>query len=118
MANYLNELNLDSDEVVLHILRKTNLFEKFIQQCIEIQKTDTFLYFLDFVEDYLKNEAPVIKEEKATGSSGDFPVLTREYMGIYFVQTPDFEDRGYFLSVDGSNFAASDITDNYTSQDN
>jgi hypothetical protein len=109
-----NELKIDDDLLVAHIVNRTDLLSKFIKESRNSPALEDSGDFLDFCHDYINNEAIYIDEQEAHGSFGPFLVSICEYQGIFFVQAPDFEDRGLFLNRSDADMAAEDITSNYS----
>ena len=92
------ELKIDSPSLISHIQSNTDLSDKFKAR---FENEDDRDFFLDFCFDEIINESKLVHESEACGRDDEpFPISVNEYQGIYFVQAPEFDDRGFFLHLD------------------
>lgn len=103
--------NIDSAEIVYHMLAKTDILQKYLASS---KGHFDFFAFVDFASDYVKNEANPFANLDAVGAYDEtFEVVVVEYQGIYFVQANEFDDIGFFLSRSEAEEAAKDLASHY-----
>jgi len=106
------QLSFDSKEIAAHIARDPANSDEFGQSIIGPDgklTPDAHDYFLDEVV----NESEVVAEYECSGSGGEFPACVMEWRGIFWVQAPEFDDIGYFLSMEEAVFHAEEIAEAY-----
>ena len=71
--------------------------------------------FADYCFAEIHERAEVYRTYDCIGAYDEpFQVTIREYQGVFFVQAPEFNDRGFFLDVDMAVHAAEDIANNFS----
>ena len=107
-----DQLEIEDDKIVDHLLNKTDLKQKYKDQYNEevvLGKEGNLTEFLEFAEEEITNSAIVAHEIDAIGAYDDpFSFRTREYQGIFFVDALDLDMPGYFLSKDDANAYAAE----------
>lgn len=92
----MSEIAFNSDEMIAHIVKKTDLLDKYVQA-----NKDNFSFdpdeFHDFAYDEVHNSGKEIHHEVAYGGLGPFHIQVIEYSGIFYLCAPDFDNVGYFL---------------------
>ena len=98
------QLSLSDREMLEHIRNKTDLIQKFqestdiaITEAQDIESDD----FQNFLTDWLKNESTCVESYDKVVSYYDeemeFPHNVLEYQGIYFYESMEYDDVGYWL---------------------
>lgn len=100
----MRELNIQSTELLAHIASNTDLPARY-------DEGD----FADYCFSEIHERAEIYRTYDCIGAYDEpFQVTIREYQGVFFVQAPEFNDRGFFLDVDMAVHAAEDIADNFS----
>ena len=100
----MRALNIQSAELLAHIATNTDLPAR----CDEGD-------FADFCFAEIHEHAEIYRTYDCVGAYEEpFQVTIREYQGVFFVQAPEFDDRGFFLDVDMAVHAAEDIASNFS----
>ena len=101
MDTPMQELDINSAELLAHIMTNTDLPDRFANdECFSDRCFTAIHEYAGICRTY---ECLAAHEEP-------FQVVVREYQGVFFVQAPEFDDRGFFLDVD----AAEDIASNFS----
>ena len=95
------EFEIDDDKVIAHIIKNTDLLNKFLADLDDDTSFD-FGAFLDFCSD----ELWVAEEFCREVAYGAFDVCVLEHQGISFVRVTEFADIGYFLDIEDAKSAA------------
>lgn len=106
------QLSFDSKKIAAHIVNDPANSDDFGQPITGpdgMLTPDAHDYFMDEVA----NQSEVVAEYECSGSGGEFPVCVMEWRGIFWVQAPEFDDIGYFLSMEDAVFHAEDIAESY-----
>jgi hypothetical protein len=105
MDKPVQELNINSAELLAHIMTNTDLPARFADdEC-----------FSDRCFTAIHEYAGIWRTYECLGAHEEpFQVVVREYQGIFFVQAHEFNDRGFFLDVDMAVDAAEDIANNFS----
>ncbi len=106
------QLPFNSKGIAAHIARDPANFDDFGQPITGpdgMLTPDAHDYFLDEVA----NQSEAVAEYECSGSGGEFPAYVMEWRGIFWVQAPEFDDVGYFLSMEEAVFHAKDIAESY-----
>lgn len=106
------QLSFDSKEIAAHIANIPANLDDFGQP---ITGPDGMLTpnARDYFVDEVANQSEVVAEYECSGSSGEFPACVMEWRGIFWVQAPEFDDIGYFLSLEEAVFHAEEIAEAY-----
>lgn len=101
----MRELDIHSAELLTHIATHTDLPTRYADEGD----------FADFCVSEIHEHADTYCGYDCIGADEEpFQVTIREYQGIFFVQAPEFNDRGFFLDVDMAVHAAEDIVNNFS----
>lgn len=107
-----DKLSFDSNEIAGHIARNPLNVKSFGRPILDsegILTPDAHDFFLDQVS----NDSECLETYDCFGSGGEFGVSIMEWRGIFWVQAPEFDHIGYFLSVEEAAFYALDIAESY-----
>jgi len=105
MDKPMQELDINSAKLLAHIRTNTDLPARYSDD----------EYFPDHCCTALQEYARICRTYECLGAHDEpFQVVVREYQGIFFVQAPEFNDRGFFLEVDIAIEAAEDIANNFS----
>ena len=100
----MQELDINSAELLAHIMTNTDLPARYAEGD-----------FADFCFSEIHERADIYRIYDCIGAYEEpFQVTIREYQGVFFVQAPEFEDRGFFLAADLAVDAAEDIAMNFS----
>ena len=104
MDKPMQELDINSAELLAHIMTNTDLPARYADdEC-----------FPDLCFTAIHEYAGICRTYECLGAHDEpFQVVVREYQGVFFVQAPEFDDRGFFLDVDMAVHAAEDIASNF-----
>ncbi len=106
------QLSFNSKEIAAHIANNPVNLDDFGQPIAGpdgMLTPDAHDYFLDEVA----NQSEVVAEYECSGSGGEFPACVMEWRGIFWVQAPELDDIGYFLSIEEAVFHAEEIAEAY-----
>ena len=106
----MNGLSINCPELLDYLAINTKLPSRCTSQA-------SYEEFADFCLAEIEIHGDTYRTYDCIGSDGThFPVLIREYQGVYFVQAPEFDDRGFFLDVNDALKAAEEIVENFSSK--
>ena len=92
------QLSFDSKEIATHIANNPATLDDFGQPITGsdgMLTPDAHDHFLDEIA----NQSEVVAKYECSGSGGEFPACVMEWRGIFWVQAPEFDDIGHFLSL-------------------
>ena len=105
MVRSTRELDIHSAELLAYISVNTDL---------PVRHQDEG-DFADFCFAEIHEHADIYRTYDCVGAYDEpFQVTIREYQGVFFVQAPEFNDRGFFLDVDMAVHAAKEIANNFS----
>ena len=97
-------VDIEDPDLIEHIIAKTDLvprFEKTRGVKFSLVAETTRNDFLEFVQDEIKSEAICVESfdrvVEMYGEEESFPHMVMEFQGIYFYQSMDYDDVGYWL---------------------
>ena len=92
----MSEIAFNSDEVIAHIVKNTDLLDKYVQA-----NKDNFSFdpdeFYDFAYDEVHSSGREIHHEVAHSGLGPFHIQVIEYCGIFYLCALEYDNVGYFL---------------------
>ena len=94
-----DNLAIDNDQIVLHIIKNTDLLTKYLAQSSS-DSTFDFLSFLDYCSDTIPDDAKDVYVIEAYNSNGPFEIRVSEYQGIFWVTQIEGDRVEYFLNLD------------------
>jgi hypothetical protein len=101
----MRELDIQSAELRAYIAANTDLPSRYAHEGD----------FADYCFSEIHERAEIYRTYDCIGAYDEpFQVTIREYQGVFFVQAPEFDDRGFFLDVDMAVHAAEDIASNFS----
>ena len=101
----MKELDIQSAELRAYITANTDLPSRYTDEGD----------FADFCFSEIHERAEVYRTYDCIGAYDEaFQVTIREYQGVFFVQAPEFDDRGLFLDINTAIHAAEDIASNFS----
>ena len=100
-------LAIDNDQIVLHIIKNTDLLTKYLAQSANYSTFD-FPSFLDYCSDTIPDDAKDVYVIEANNSIGPFDITVSEYQGIFWVTEIEGDRIGYFLNLDDAKGEAED----------
>jgi hypothetical protein len=102
----MRELDIQSAELRAYIAANTDLPSRYTDEGD----------FAAFCFSEIHERAEMYRTYDCIGAYDEpFQVTIREYQGVFFVQAPEFNDRGFFLDVEMAVDAAEDIARNFSS---
>jgi hypothetical protein len=113
------ELPITDLKVIQVVLSNSNVLELFAETGDTLhdhspEGLSTNAQFIDFLTDRFLELRKTVKDYTAHGDAGDFSVSICFWGGLYFVEAPEFDDRGYFVSLKDAMYAAEDIVENFS----
>jgi hypothetical protein len=111
----MSEIAFNSDEMIAHIVKKTDLLDKYVQA-----NKDNFSFdpdeFYYFAHDEVHSSGTEIYHEVAYGGLGPFHIQVIEYCGIFYLCAPDFDNIGYFTKKEDAKERAEDWASEFNSE--
>ncbi|NCC04607.1 MAG: hypothetical protein EOM37_11340 [Proteobacteria bacterium] len=103
---------LVDDDLVIKEIRKQ--FKNNIVDVVYSIKNTNYLEidnaYYDFLMDIMDNSARIYTEFTANGDDGNYPIYVRGLGGIYFVDATEFDNVGYFISLnDAEDYVRADF---------
>lgn len=101
----MRELDIESAELRAFITANTDLPSRYTDEGD----------FAEFCFSEIHERAESCRTYDCIGAYDEaFQVTIREYQGVFFVQAPEFDDRGFFIDIDMAVHAAEDIANNFS----
>jgi hypothetical protein len=113
------ELPITDLKVIQAVLRNSNVLELFAEtgdtlHDLSPEGLSANAQFTDFLTDRFLELRKIVRDYTAHGDAGDFCVSISFWGGLYIVEAPEFDDRGYFVNLKDAMFAAEDIIENFS----